>query len=121
MTIAAELDGGSYLAHYGIMNPWTIWLLSKSPELVGMTPSRLNRADSRPHCRLCGQPMSPRPEGWVCYRHEEPVRRRRKMDVPDVKWAPNQPSAVSLIGKEVDVEWDPEQGGYVIVEVGCQN
>ena len=125
MTTPSELDGGSYLAHYGIRNPWTQWLLRTAPELAGQRPSVLRTTDVRPPCPdiTCRQPMNPRSEGWACYHHDPPMRRRLRLDVPGVRWAPNQPSALSLVGKETDVVWRhdplaPENDGYVIVEIG---
>jgi hypothetical protein len=117
--VHTELDGGSYLAHYGIKNPWTLWLMRQAPELVALTPSELHHSDSAPKCRQCWSPMVPRDGAWRCYHHDPPVTRRTRLPVPDVRWVPGQPSALSLIGKDVDVAYmdDPITGekGYVVV------
>jgi len=120
--IPPELDTGSYLSHYGILNLWTQWLLRKAPELVAMRPTVLRTTDVRPRCPdvFCRHPMNPRPEGWACYRHHVPMRRKPRLEVPAVKWAPNQPSALSLVGKETEVVWRhfperPQDDGYVII------
>ena len=118
-----ELDGGSYLAHYGIRNPWTLWLLRQAPELLGHTPTTLRTRDLRPICPACWlyppQRMLRRGAEWVCYKHDPPVRRRAKLDVPDLEWADGQPSALSLIGKDVDVVYMDDlvtgEKGYVVV------
>lgn len=115
MPIKAELDRGSYVSHYGLTNPWTLWLLKRAPELVALRPSEFRAAKAAPACPDCRCFMVPRPGGYACYRHEPPVRWRPALEVPKVKWAPHQPSALSLIGEDVDIEWSPELGGYVVV------
>jgi hypothetical protein len=110
------LDGGSYLTHYGLLNPWSLWLARAAPEHLGNQPHTLSRHDSRPPCPdpWCRHRMVARDGYWKCYRHNPPRVLRAKLPVPDVKWAPGQPPALSLIGKDIDIEWSPEQGGYVV-------
>jgi len=116
-----ELDGGSYLSTYGLLSPWTLWLLARAPELVAVRPSDLRRGVDVPHCpdRFCGMPMVKRAGSYACYRHSEPIRLRDPLQSPEPRWMPGQPSALSLVGKEVDIIWsaEPDQpSGYLIVE-----
>ena len=127
MPIKAELDRGSYLTTYGLLNPWSLWLLKKAPELLGLTPNEHHERQSIdrwghkiPACPECGVAMVSRPGGFACYRHDRPVRYRLPADVtPPPKWLPGEPPAISLIGQDVDVVWvdDPMTGqkGYMII------
>lgn len=112
-----ELDRGSYLAHYGLTAPWTLWLLRQLPELAALTPSELRRPLRRPPCPQCGQPMAWRPEKWVCYQHYEPVTLPQKARIgPPPKW-PGNPDLLSMVGQDIDCAWDPDQDGYVITRM----
>jgi hypothetical protein len=120
VAIPTELDRGSYLSHYGLLSPWSIWLLQRAPEVLALTPSELRAGlRPRPNCPSCGQPMRQRPREWVCFYHEPPVRAREHLPVADVKWADEDLDVLALIGKDVDVVWvdDPLTGekGYRIV------
>lgn len=116
--VYAELDRGSYLTHYGLLNPWSLWILQRAPQLLGLRPSELRTAPPLMSCPDCRLPMSPRPNGWMaCYRHSKPIRRRLgiETEIPPVKWAPGEPSALSVVGEDVDIKWSPERGGYIMV------
>ena len=113
--IPPELDRGSYVSHYGLLNPWTLWLLRRAPELVALRPSELRAPKQALLCPKCRYPMVARPGGYVCYHHDPPVRCRTALEAPKLRWAPHQPSALSLVGEDVDIEWSPELGGYVVV------
>jgi len=65
-----ELDRGSYLSTYGLLNPWTLWLLAHEPELVSLRPSELHQASVAPRCPdpLCKRPMQMRDYGGDTYR-----------------------------------------------------
>ena len=115
-----ELDRGSYLAHYGFLSPWSIWLLQRAPEVLGLTPSELRAGlRPRPTCPSCRQPMRQRPGEWSCFYHDPPVRLRERLLVADAVWADGQPSALSLIGKDVDVVYMDDlvtgEKGYIVV------
>ena len=45
--VVPELDRGSYLSTYGLLNPWTLWLLAQAPELVAVRPSELQHRNRR--------------------------------------------------------------------------
>jgi hypothetical protein len=117
-----ELDRGSYLSTYGLLNPWTLWLLAHEPELVGLRPSELHQASVAPRCPdpLCRRAMQMRAHVWRCYYHEPPRSLPPGFQAPKVKWTKGPPDVLALVGRDdVDVVWqekrDNRPEGYVIV------
>lgn len=121
-----ELDRGSYLSAYGLLNRWTLWLLAHEPELVSLRPSELQQPSKPPPCPQCGRPMAMRAYVWRCYNifaHAEPVTLAPGLQTPKVKWAEGERNVnvLALAGRDdVDVMWQDSQGGtrpegYVII------
>lgn len=107
----AKDAGASYFGVYGMVNVWTAWLLSRSPELLARTPRQLRRSEPPPRCRqvergnVCNAPMvlrtmaKPKADRrkrskkskaerrraggivWKCYRHEQTVVVAARFDI----------------------------------------
>jgi len=105
--------GRSYLGHYSIVNPWTVWLLNRAPELLTEPASRLTRTDAyAPLCHI-GRPhrMVLRPGEWVCYLHDVRVKIE-----PKYERAPKA-DVLSRTAEMLDYVWDDLEGRYAIVSL----
>lgn len=87
----------SYMGVYGLMSPWTGWLIGRAPELVAEPTGFLQRREVAPRCPgvFCSQTMVRRPGAWKCYHHDPP----RVIRVPI--HLPGTPQARVLHLKEV--------------------
>ena len=90
-------NGHSFAGLYGLGNPTVTWLIGRGfGELVALTPEQMRQPEQSTSCVArgeeqlrngkwrrvsgkCGAKMRFRPEGWVCYEHETPVRVPRPM------------------------------------------
>lgn len=118
-------NGTSFASLYGLSNPVTTWLINRGyGELVALAPEEMQRPEASPSCKAqkeapyqkrdgswawqrlpgqCGGPMRYRPEGWVCYEHEKPVRVKR---APRMQKLPEPPfSTFDVIGKTVELHY----------------
>lgn len=124
-------NGHSFAGLYGLANPIVTWLIGRGyGELVALTPEEMQRQEVAPRCKakaetavlvdnewrwgtcpddhVCGNEMRYRPEGWVCYEHETPVRVRRAMRLQNIPKPPF--STFDVIGKTVEVVYRRDQG-----------
>lgn len=128
---AAPDAGATMYGHYGIGNPMVMWLLTRRPDLLLLTPTEYHKligGSSRagaPRCQ-CGNRFVYRftVEGfpvWKCYRHESPITRgirrpRSAMAALDkLKVSVDDLIARAIRGEIVDVLYDPRQGGWTII------
>jgi len=96
--------GASVFGAYGLKNPLVLYLLRTAPELLSLTPDQLyGRVRVRPpDCRLCQRPMAFRLDGWVCYRHAEPVRLAFDYE-PQAARVSGRRDILADLGRELDI------------------
>lgn len=128
---AAPDAGATMYGHYGLGNPMVMWLLTRRPDLLLLTPTEYrtmiggNRRGGAPRCG-CGHEMRYRFDaegwpGWKCYRHPDPVIRKIKKPrsamaaLEKLKVSVDELIARAIRGEIVDVLYDPREGGWHII------
>lgn len=103
--------GNTALGHWTLANPMVCWLLRNAPELLAATPTELRQPATPPLCPEDNWPMRFRPGQWVCYRHEEPVRKPIR---PKYERAPDF-DVLSHTNDTLDWVWSDAEGRHVVV------
>ena len=126
MTTHAPDNGASFAGRYGLSNPTVAWLINSGfGELVALRPEEMQQEEKGPMCpspttryvdfdnqafytkdEHCPEKMLWRGADWVCYRHDEPVRRRRMPRLQEIPLPPF--STFDVIGKEVSLEYSKQ-------------
>lgn len=130
---ASQDNGHSFAGLYGLANPIVTWLIGRGfGELVALTPEEMRKAVVCPPCpskrrhirttkgwrvarapggkpvTYCGREMRYRSEGFVCYEHPTPIRRKRP---PRLQKLPAPPFKTwDVIGRVVEVVYRMRPG-----------